>query len=99
MADSLIRIAMRDCGCCVALRPREMSSAQGELANLLIVEKEPASEAEGLHWLKAAAERGLASAHRHLGHFYRRGEHGLPVDLSQSRAHFAAAEKLEMEYL
>ncbi len=73
--------------------------AQGELANLLIVEKEPASEAEGLHWLKAAAERGLASLHRHLGHFYRRGEHGLPVDLSQSRAHFAAAEKLEMEYL
>lgn len=73
--------------------------AQVELSNVLIRDKDPSVEAEGLQWLRAAAESGFASAHRHLGYFYRAGEHGLPVDSRQAQLHFQAAQKLEAEYL
>jgi TPR repeat protein len=75
------------------------SLAQCELGVLLIDADDPALEAEGLAWFRAAADNDSPVAHRHLAHFYRYGEHGLLVDSAASTVHSETAEKLESVFL
>lgn len=75
------------------------SIAQVELGLLLVDAEDPALEVEGLRWIRASAEGGIATAHRMLGSYYRVGEHGLPQDVETALAHESAAGKLESEYL
>lgn len=73
--------------------------AQCELGLLLLrAEKSSGLEAEGLHWLREAASKGLPTAHRQLGYHYRAGSHGLPVDHALSRKHLDEASRLEAAY-
>jgi TPR repeat protein len=72
--------------------------AQCEFGLLLLRDKAPQLEAEGLHWLREAVSRGLPTAHRQIGYHYRAGSHGLPVDHALSRKHLAEASRLEAEY-
>jgi TPR repeat protein len=73
--------------------------AQCELGMLLIDAEDPALEAEGLRWFRAAAEGNLSTAHRHLARYYRYGEHGLGVDHATAHLHSEAAKKLEAVFL
>ena len=74
---------------------RKNEWAQWFLGSLLVKDQDPALEAEGLHWIRVAADNRSATAHRLHGAYYRLGEHGLPVDASASRAHFKEADRLE----
>jgi uncharacterized protein len=69
--------------------------AQCELGLLLLGDKDPQLESEGLRWLREAASNGISTAHRRLGFFYQSGSHGLPVDNVLSRKHLDEAAKLE----
>jgi hypothetical protein len=67
------------------------------------VDKEPANSVQlviddnlaGAKWIASSAEGGLASGHRYLATFYRRGSHGYPVDPEKAAVHEAIAQRLE----
>jgi TPR repeat protein len=73
--------------------------AQCELGILLVDEEDPALESEALHLLHAAAENGISTAHRQLGHFHREGLHGLSASAELARSHFRTAAQLDEKFL
>lgn len=61
----------------------------------LILDDDPAVNLAGAKWIASSAEGGLASGHRYLATFYRRGSHGYPVDPEKAAVHEAIAQRLE----
>jgi uncharacterized protein len=69
--------------------------SQGLFASDLLNENNPETVAEGVHWMKTAAEQGYSGAHRMRGYFHMDGSHGLEQDEKKSDYHFSMAIKIE----
>jgi len=54
-----------------------------------------APKEEAIALIRRSADDGYAPAHRHLGGFYRFGEHGFPRDERLAEWHFARAQEID----
>lgn len=70
------------------------ADAQCSLGRELIESKNPEEIAEGVRWLRSAADQGNGSAHYELADLYETGKGGLPEDRRQAEKHRAAAAEL-----
>ena len=64
----------------------------------LVESCEPAARAEGVAWLRAAADQGLHSAHYALALLYRDGKGGVPQNPEIAEHHLGMGKKLEEEW-
>jgi len=70
------------------------ADAQCSLGRELIESKNPDEVAEGIRWLRSAADQGNGSAHYELARLYETGTGGLPEDRRQAEKHRARAAEL-----
>jgi uncharacterized protein len=68
--------------------------AQCSLGSELIQSAAPGEVAEGVRWLRAAAEQGNYSAHYALADLYETGKGGLPQDKREAEKHRTTAAEL-----
>jgi uncharacterized protein len=75
----------------------ELGDALGQflLAGKLRKEKNFKANAEGIRWLKLAADNGHAGAHRVLGYLYMDDRDGFEEDKEKSDYHFSMATQIE----
>jgi TPR repeat protein len=70
------------------------ADAQCSLGRELIESQNPDEVAEGVRWLRSAADQGNGSAHYELANLYETGRGGLPEDKQQAERHRARAAEL-----